>query len=725
MATPFKFGSEFLVNTTTLASQSQPSITGLADGRFVVSWTDESATGNDTSNSAIRAQIFNADGSMSGAEFLVNTTTSSFQLSSSITALDDGRFVVSWTDLSGSNGDFSGAAVRAQIFNGDGTMAGAEFLVNTTTSDDQDTATITGLANGGFVISWRDTSQTGGDTSLDAIRAQVYNADGTTLGAEFLVNTTTTSIQKDPSVTALADGRFVVSWVDLSGSGGDTSGFAVRAQIFDGDGTASGAEFLVNTTTFNSQTSPSVTALADGRFVVSWTDFSLSGGDTSSDAVRAQIFNGDGSPSGAEFLVNTTTAFIQDSSVITALADGRFVVSWRDTSSTGGDTSGSAVRAQVFNIDGSKAGSEFLVNSTISGNQLAPSITALADGRFVVSWTDNSASGGDTSNSAVRGQIFDPRETAVLLNGSLLDDDYVGTRYGDVMSGFIGDDKILGRAGDDDLFGEAGKDELRGNTGQDRLYGGDGNDKLVGGRGSDQLYGGEGNDKLIGGFGLDYHAGGAGNDTYTVDRTGDLVVENAGEGTDEVRSSVINLDLANYANVEDLRLTGAANLDLVGNGGANSLTGNDAKNKITGNGGADTIDGRGGKDILLGNGGADMLTGGMGRDKLTGGANADRFIFNAAAETGTTGTTRDKITDFSQAQGDRIDLSAIDAKSGGGNQAFSFIGTDAFSSTKGELQFVQNGGKTLVRGDIDGDGVKDFEIELSGLHTLTAGDFLL
>ncbi len=154
--------------------------------------------------------------------------------------------------------------------------------------------------------------------------------------------------------------------------------------------TAFGTEFLINTTTTNSQSEPTITALADGRFVVAWTDGGASGGDTSSDAVRAQVFNADGSKSGAEFLVNTTTTNGQSEPTITALADGRFVVAWTDGSASGGDTSGCAVRAQVFNADGSTSGAEFLVNTTTTSGQFEPTITALADGRFVVAWTDSS-----------------------------------------------------------------------------------------------------------------------------------------------------------------------------------------------------------------------------------------------------------------------------------------------------------------------------------------------
>ena len=109
-------------------------------------------------------------------------------------------------------------------------------------------------------------------------------------GAEFLVNTTTANFQSQPTITALPDGRFVVSWTDNSASGGDMSSFAVRAQLFNADGSKSGAEFLVNTTTANGQLQPTITGLADGRFVISWTDYSAVGGDTSGTAIRAQVF---------------------------------------------------------------------------------------------------------------------------------------------------------------------------------------------------------------------------------------------------------------------------------------------------------------------------------------------------------------------------------------------------------------------------------------------------
>ena len=130
-----KWGGEFLINTTTVNDQEYPLIKGLADGRFVAMWTDESHTSGDLSWDDVRGQLFNADGSKAGAEFLVNTTTSGFQNDVDVTALPDGRFAAVWTDMSKTGGDQSAGAVRMQLFNPDGSKSGAELLVNTATDN--------------------------------------------------------------------------------------------------------------------------------------------------------------------------------------------------------------------------------------------------------------------------------------------------------------------------------------------------------------------------------------------------------------------------------------------------------------------------------------------------------------------------------------------------------------------------------------------------------------
>jgi Ca2+-binding RTX toxin-like protein len=410
MSIAARTGNEILVNTTAPGSQNDPAVTALSNGGYVVTWVDGSQSGGDTSGSAIRAQVYNADGTTSGGELLVNATTSQGQTQPTVTGLAGGRFIVAWTDQSLTTGDASREAVRARIFNADGTQSVADFVVPMTVVEAQTEPAITGLPNGGFVAVWADSSGVG-DIHPTSVRAQVFDAQGQRVGAEFRVNTTLPNPQWQPTIAVFPDGHFVVAWTDLSGTGGDLSP-AIRAQVFNADGSLRGGEFLVNTTTAGVQQTPSIAASADGHFAIAWADH------TSQDAgnIRAQVFNPDGSRSGSEFVVNTTTSQLQHEPSVTALPDGRFVATWTDTSALAGDLSGGAIRGQVFNPDGSLSGSEFLVNTTTANAQSRPTVTTLADGRFVIAWEDMSQTGGDTAGSAVRAQIFMMGEPPVITS---------------------------------------------------------------------------------------------------------------------------------------------------------------------------------------------------------------------------------------------------------------------------------------------------------------------
>jgi Ca2+-binding RTX toxin-like protein len=177
-------------------------------------------------------------------------------------------------------------------------------------------------------------------------------------------------------------------------------------------------------------------------------------------------------------------------------------------------------------------------------------------------------------------------------------------------------------------------------------------------------------------------------------------------------------------------LLGVAALGATGNASANTLLGNKGANRLDGAGGNDTLIGGAGNDTLLGGAGVDRLTGGAGRDILSGGSGRDIFDFNNRLESKTGSTNRDVIKDFLHLTDD-IDLSGIDAINGGSNDAFRFIGTRGFSGAAGELRYFRSNvsgtinDKTIVEGDVTGDRVADFQIELTGLHTLTATDFIL
>ena len=115
------------------------------------------------------------------------------------------------------------------------------------------------------------------------------------LGNEFLVNSTTTGAQTASAVATLASGRFVVTWNDASATGGDTSVGAIRGQLFEANGTPVGGEFLVNTETANGQVNSTIAELAGGGFVVGWADSSLVGGDSSGSGSDDSDSSGSGS----------------------------------------------------------------------------------------------------------------------------------------------------------------------------------------------------------------------------------------------------------------------------------------------------------------------------------------------------------------------------------------------------------------------------------------------
>ena len=241
-----------------------------------------------------------------------------------------------------------------------------------------------------------------------------------------------------------------------------------------------------------------------------------------------------------------------------------------------------------------------------------------------------------------------------------------GTAGADTLTGTSGDDRLYGLGGNDTLNGNAGNDLLDGGAGTDTMNGGTGNDTYIvdntgdivtessstGGTdtiqssvtrtlGTNQenltltgtgainatgntlaniIIGNSANNTLSGGTGADRMEGGLGNDTYVVDNTGDVVVENLGEGTDLIQTS-ITLSLANIANVENLTLTGTSAINGTGNTLDNVLTGNSANNTLTGDGGNDTLNGGTGTDTMLGGTGNDIYVVNVSTDVVTENAN--------------------------------------------------------------------------------------------------------
>ncbi|GAU85718.1 cadherin domain-containing protein [Bosea sp. BIWAKO-01] len=254
-----------------------------------------------------------------------------------------------------------------------------------------------------------------------------------------------------------------------------------------------------------------------------------------------------------------------------------------------------------------------------------------------------------------------------------------GTSEDDILTGLGGANALLGLAGNDILNGGGGSDTLDGGVGADTMAGGTGNDSYVVdnaadsvieniGAGTDTvrtalaayslaglanvenlsftgagafsgtgnglanvIMGGSGNDILDGGAGNDRMLGGLGDDIYHVDSPSDLVIEQAGAGSDLVLATAGVFALG--ANVENLTFVGVGNFTGTGNGSDNVITGGAGDDTLDGRGGDDVIIAGSGTDTLLGGGGADQLDGGAGADLLDGGGGADVLIGGHDADT--------------------------------------------------------------------------------------------
>jgi hypothetical protein len=387
-------GDEFLVNDETYGDQARPSISARDDGGFVITWT--SFDGQDGSGQGIFAKVYPGTSTgpqpvtlTEGDEFGVNSTTYSDQIYSNVTNLTDGGFVINWSSL---NQDGSGWGVYGQRYDSAGNEIGGEFRVNSHWVADQIEPSATALDNGGFLITWHSMGQ---DSSGWGVYGQSYDAGGNTAGGEFQISTQTYAHQVWPDATTLSDGSVLVVWGSLIQDG---SSYGIYGQRIDASGAKIGGEFQINTYWQGGQWAPDVAALNNGGFVVTWYSDSQDG---SASGIYAQRYDAGGNPDGGEFLVNSTTYNYQTTSTVTGLADDGFVITWQ---SNGQDGSGYGVYGQRYDANGNEIGGEFRANTHTGNNQQMADVEALADGGFVVAWESYYQDGG---SAGIFGQRFD------------------------------------------------------------------------------------------------------------------------------------------------------------------------------------------------------------------------------------------------------------------------------------------------------------------------------
>jgi Ca2+-binding RTX toxin-like protein len=463
METAVRIGGETAVNTTPTGNQTGPRAAMLGDGRYVVAWTDEigtTPTNGTTGTFGARARIFNADGTPAGAEILVDGLSSVFERVTAVSALEGGGFVVAFQSSA------DGGDARFRVYDAAGqAVTAVQNGPGPSPSLSEYAPSITGLAGGGFVIAWNAYQQA---TAENDIGAQVYDAAGNRVGASFIVNTQRQFGQSGAQLLGLANGGFLATWRDDSRFT-DGSMSAARGQLFSAGGDKVGDEFTLGRLTEGTQAPADLFRLNDGHIAMlyssstgtsglqlvlleadgtrleertvpayAYTQLSdgsfigVRGADSPFADVEIQRFDAGFNAAGAPERVNTLTSGRQAATDVVATADG-FAVVWQ-SNDPAADGDGYAIRSQAYSI------------------AVPPVATNGAD-------TLAAPSNADWE--------FNGRGGADALTGRDGDDKIFGGGGNDAIYGGNGDDRLVGGAGRDVLDGGRGYDLYRGDAGAD------------------------------------------------------------------------------------------------------------------------------------------------------------------------------------------------------------------------------------------------------------------
>lgn len=442
---------EFVVTETMFLIPSEgperPDVAVLNSGDRVIVWADSRNPYGKHYEGEIWLALYDAQGALKKT-FQVNASTYISQFQPSVAALADGGFVVVWADSNQNYPDTSQTAVRARRFDANGVprdvpaglpsepdppvpygtvptpLNGRDFQVNHIELYHQNRPAVAGLARGGFIVVWQDYSRSPDDPHEFAIRARRFGPQTDDYGDEFLVNDDlTVGWQVRPAVTALRDGGFVIAWqnsalpVTANTSTHDAVDVYARRYGVDGnpvgaDGSpGNGGSFRVNPVVAGAQGRPAVTGLDEGGYLVAWVDhgvnLSLSGGAIVSHGdIRGRRYPA--APTGVtsgELQIGTAgSATDSDYPAVAALPGGRFAVAWEDRS--GG--SDADIRVRAFDPANGPL-STMIVNQTTANDQLYPRIAPVQCGQVLVTWHDETPPPGSTTPSVVaRARVLDP-----------------------------------------------------------------------------------------------------------------------------------------------------------------------------------------------------------------------------------------------------------------------------------------------------------------------------
>lgn len=342
-----------------------------------------------------------------------NVSTSIYQRSA-VATLTNGNFVVAW-DTDQFNNSFD---VYCKVYsninkaypNVNNNMVLSEFRVNTYTNNDQRDPSITALPNANFVITWDSFGQDGFGVG---VYGQIYSSMGMRIGDEFQVNTYINYNQHNSAITTLSNGNFVVVW---ESEDQDNSGSEIYGQMYTNAGSKIGAEVRINNYIIKDQRKPTIAALNEGKFISTWTSQEQNG---NSDGLYGQIYSGYWEKIGSEFQVNTYTKSAINS-CISSLPNGNFIIVW---DGNGQNNLSFGIYASIYSIAGTKIIPDFEVSNNCT-SCLSPVVTTLSNNNFVVAWSDPHEVYGQGQRNMIYVKVYNDK--GITINsGSLVDEENV------------------------------------------------------------------------------------------------------------------------------------------------------------------------------------------------------------------------------------------------------------------------------------------------------------
>jgi hypothetical protein len=401
-------GAQFQVNSYTTSYQHWPAVALDSDGDFVVVWVSDGSSGSDVNNYSIQAQRYNSAGVPQGSQFQINSYTTSVQRDPAVSLDSDGDFVVVWVSQGGLGTDTDGYSIQGQRYNSAGVPQGSQFQVNSYTTMNQFGAAVALDGDGDFVVTWASDGSSGGDTSNASIQGQRYDSAGVAQGSQFQINSYTTGGQTGAAVSGDSDGNFVVVWASEGSFGNDNGSRSIQGQRYDAAGAPQGSQFQVNSYTTGQQTGPAVSLDGDGDFVVVWQSEGSNGSDSDEYSIQGQRYNSAGAAQGSQFQVNSYTSSDQRLPEVALDGDGDFIIVWQSDGGFGTDFNGFSIQGQGYDSAGGPQGSQFQVNSYTTNYQAYPAVALDSDGDFAVVWSSSGSGGTDTSYFSIQGQRFTP-----------------------------------------------------------------------------------------------------------------------------------------------------------------------------------------------------------------------------------------------------------------------------------------------------------------------------